>query len=268
MKVFLSVLIIQVVSEPCVPCIPGPCEMYACNTSCTGEDPYIIGFSFSNLSIASFPISPYTDTPLTVYLTVQATTANGEKITKSSNGIVLDFTAPILVKDVVHFDVVFDTNQPIEFQSSNDTISVEFEFADPESGIVEYSWAIGTEPFLTDIQNFTSLGLETKISNSQLSGLLTHNSTYYATVMAVNGAGLLGKASSNGVTYIATELNVTELASYVRVRSVESLSVPLASDRNLSIIFELGHVLDFASIAWNGVTEEVDQISKSLFAVF
>src|SRR5207247_7979322 len=65
--------------------------------------------------------------------------------------------------------------------------------SDPESGISEYFYAIGTTPNGTDIAGFTSAGLNTSITRSGLS--LEIEKTYYITVKAVNGVGLISQGT-------------------------------------------------------------------------
>ncbi len=58
------------------------------------------------------------------------------------------------------------------------------------STIQEYLWAIGSQAGATDMQNFTSVGLDQIGTNDNLSDSLFHNHTYYITLRAINGAGL------------------------------------------------------------------------------
>lgn len=71
--------------------------------------------------------------------------------------------------------------------------------SDPESGIVEYQYGIGSFPGFVDIINWTSTGLSTEITRTGLH--LIEGMTYYFTVKAKNGVGTWGNSgSSDGIT--------------------------------------------------------------------
>ena len=272
----------KVVLDPCLPCLLGPCENFSCSQNCTLEDPSTFTFSFSNLNLqpgylanqsdahsvnVPHSLSPFLSslshfTPAVYYITVVATTTSGYQVMSSSNGVTIDLTPPVILQEIQHFDVTFNPSQPIMFQGSNDTISVSWQFSDAQSGISEYIWAIGTSPGAADVMNHTSVGTATYAINDGLQGLLTHNETYYVTVVAVNGAGLMTTSTSRGVTYIATELNATELEQFVFVLEVEEISVPSPDDRNLTVTLEQGFRVDFAGVSWEGIPGEVDQICE------
>ncbi|MDQ7779023.1 MAG: PQQ-binding-like beta-propeller repeat protein, partial [Planctomycetota bacterium] len=87
----------------------------------------------------------------------------------------------------------------VDFQISTASISANWSgFADPESGIQAYEWAIGTTPGGTDVQGFLDVGLLTGATNGTVS--LWHGQTCFATVRARNNAGLTTTATSDGVT--------------------------------------------------------------------
>ncbi|MBD3181126.1 hypothetical protein GF312_02470, partial [Candidatus Poribacteria bacterium] len=72
------------------------------------------------------------------------------------------------------------------------------ESQDNESGIVKYQYAIGTSPGGNEVTNWTSTGLNTTVSKGGLN--LLQNTTYYISVKAENGAGLLSDAGvSDGI---------------------------------------------------------------------
>ena len=77
----------------------------------------------------------------------------------------------------------------IDYQTSTTTLSANWAgvFADAESGITGYEWAIGTTSGGTNIQGYTSVGTSTSATNSSLS--LTSGTKYYVTVRATNGDG-------------------------------------------------------------------------------
>ena len=272
-------------SSPCHPCSPGPCSSYACCLNCTALDPYTLAFTLHNLSLipgyytnqsdpldgdaeydsdhrANTMISLFTDhfQPAAYYMTVQATTASGQSIVGSSNGVVIDTTAPEQIAPIDHFDIAFSTTQPTGYQSSNDTIAARWAFRDLQSGVVDYQWSIGTTPGGFNIQPFLSVGTSLRAENADLLGLLAHNTTYYVTVIATNGAGLSANATSSGIIYSTTELNSSALQSSVSVDFVRAVDVR-NEDGNITEIL-VAEDSDRSAIYWDRVTEEVEQICK------
>jgi hypothetical protein len=69
---------------------------------------------------------------------------------------------------------------------------------DPQSGISEYRYGIGTELGTVDVVNWTSAGLNTQITHTGLS--LVIGQYYYFTVKARNGCGLWSQpGNSDGI---------------------------------------------------------------------
>ena len=74
--------------------------------------------------------------------------------------------------------------------------------SDPESGIVEFSYAVGTTAEGYDVVDWTSAGTATEETITGLS--LTPSRKYYVSVKALNGQGLWSEVgSSNGITVSA-----------------------------------------------------------------
>lgn len=272
-------------SNPCRSCLPGPCSHYGCTYNCTTNDPYIINFTLHNLTLspgyhtnqsdassgdfefessntANTLLSLFTDyyQPASYFITVQAVTASGRYITASSSGVIIDITPPEPMAPIDHFDVSFSYVQPINFQASNDTISVRWAFRDLQSGIVEYQWAIGTGSNTTDIQTFVSVGTSLEATNSGLFGILEHNTTYYVTVVARNGAGLSTYVTSDGVTYSASVLNFTAIEEVVMIEFVRSLVVSGEDGEGEEVL--VVEQEDRAAIMWDGVSEDVEDICE------
>jgi hypothetical protein len=70
-------------------------------------------------------------------------------------------------------------------------------FADHESGILRYEWAIGTSSCLMDIENYTSVGLRTDVESTNRD--LQRGAWYFVSVRAFNYAGLYSELASNGI---------------------------------------------------------------------
>ena len=171
----------------------------------------------------------------------------------------IDTSPPVLVAPIQQFDVAFSTEEPTIFQGNNDTISASWVFQDPQSGIVDYLWAIGRYPYGDDVQEFVSVGTATRATNSSLVGLLETNTTYYVTVVAVNGAGLRANATSEGITYLETELNITALELLVEVEFSE-LFVFVGNGTESEILRTVRE--DRTSIFWTGVSDDIEEICK------
>ncbi|MEW5768585.1 MAG: FG-GAP-like repeat-containing protein [bacterium] len=106
-----------------------------------------------------------------------------------SNGIkVNDSTPP--TKPVVTDDG--------DVTSDKTKLHAKWSSSDPESGIVEYQYAIGTTSGGTNVVGWTSVGLATEVTKSGLN--LIWGQTYYFAVKAKNGAGLWSEVGvSNGI---------------------------------------------------------------------
>ena len=66
---------------------------------------------------------------------------------------------------------------------------------DPDSGIIGYLYAIGTNPGWTDVVGWTNNGTATAVTRTGLS--LTNGVRYYFSVKAVNGGWLEGNAANS-----------------------------------------------------------------------
>ncbi|MBI2933480.1 MAG: hypothetical protein HYY16_17690, partial [Planctomycetes bacterium] len=126
-------------------------------------------------------------------LTLPAPGTPGSLSANKALVIITDSTPPVAgaVNDGPAADVDFQNNA---WQISANWTA----FTDPESGITDYEWAIGTTPGGTEIQPFTTVGLSTVAAAGNLS--LAHGITYYVTVRATNGGGLTATAGSDGIT--------------------------------------------------------------------
>jgi len=86
-----------------------------------------------------------------------------------------------------------------EYTSSTTQLHASWSASDPDSGIAEYQYAIGTTAGGTDIVGWTLTGVQTSVTKGGLS--LVDGETYYFTVKAKNGAGLWSSAgNSDGIT--------------------------------------------------------------------
>jgi subtilisin family serine protease len=83
--------------------------------------------------------------------------------------------------------------------NSTTTLRARWSASDPESGIAEYKYGIGSGPGDVDVINWTSVGASTGVTRTGLS--LTNGMSYYFTVKARNGVGTWSSAgNSDGIT--------------------------------------------------------------------
>ncbi|XP_022088109.1 uncharacterized protein LOC110977889 isoform X2 [Acanthaster planci] len=82
------------------------------------------------------------------------------------------------------------------------SLQAKWHFVDPESPIVDYSWAVGTTRGGTQLQRFTSVGTQTDGANTNLS--MQHGSRVHVTVTARNAAGLVAVATSGPIIVDST----------------------------------------------------------------
>ncbi|XP_078597675.1 uncharacterized protein LOC144873854 [Branchiostoma floridae x Branchiostoma japonicum] len=85
---------------------------------------------------------------------------------------------------------VYDGYIDLTAQTLSDwgSVSAKWSMVDPESPIVDFSWAIGTTRGGTQLQGFVPLGIQENARNSNL--FLQHGSYVHVTVLATNAAGL------------------------------------------------------------------------------
>ncbi len=198
--------------------------------------------------------------PASYYVTIETITASGSRVTSSSNGVTIDATPPEVTTPIQNFDLSFSEREPVRFQGSNDTISARWGFQDEQSDVIEYMWAVGTSPYGGDIQEYISVGIA---GEAVLRGLtLIHNTTYYVSVLARNGAGLVANVTSTeGVTYIATELNVTLLGRLVNVEFTELLEFTDAVTGEGYMVRRTDRD-SHAGVQWEGVGTDIEDLCK------
>ena len=87
-----------------------------------------------------------------------------------------------------------------------------------------------------------------------------NNVTYYISVVVRNGAGLTTNVTSTGVTFIASQLNVTMLSTLVNVEFTEALTF---TDTNGERFMVRKTDRDFrASVSWEGVGRDIEDLCK------
>lgn len=258
----------------------GPCSRFGCQTNCTATEPQEIPFSLDELTLWPYanrsiiigtfdPTLPPLDSsysqPATYFLVVKAVAASGRVAVSSSNGVVVDATPPLFVS-IEHIDTAWKVNEPATYQKSNSTIAARWKFIDPESFVSEYRWAVGSSYGFSDIQSFLSVGLRTFAMNSSLEGIIQDNGTYYASVMAINGAGLATVAHSNGITYVARPLNETIVQQ--SVSTLFSESIVETANLTVAVNLDRSRFTEKLGISWGVLSGQVETICKLCLLFF
>ncbi|XP_078621329.1 uncharacterized protein LOC144887805 [Branchiostoma floridae x Branchiostoma japonicum] len=188
----------------CTPCMDD-CSAYSCDLNCTVDDTTLHQVLITNLHLSAHMMITQDNSTISVpalyYITIKAVSGSGRFALSSSDGVYIDVTPPVF-ESLYHVDLAWSEDEQSDFQGTNSTIAIRWEAYDIESQVVEYFWAIGTSPFSVDIQDFVSVGLATNASNNGLEGTLQPLHTYYATVIAINAAGLNTTMSTTGVTFL------------------------------------------------------------------
>jgi len=128
----------------------------------------------------------------------------GNFSTIGSNYINIDWTNPTLSS------IADGTGNDEDYTTNNTEISANWVAGiDPNSDINEYFYCVGTSPYTTDVIDWTSNSTNTNFTESGL--LLTYDSTYYVSLMAVNGAGLNSDTICSDGNLLLTVLGVNSI---------------------------------------------------------
>ena len=113
---------------------------------------------------------------------------DGFKSSKSSNGVIVDDSPPIVGK-------IIDKNQYVSF--TNELHVRWTDGYDFESGIREYLVAVGSGSNEDDVLEYFSVGLARQIKIKNIT--MNPGSTYFITLQIVNKAGMASRVSSSGI---------------------------------------------------------------------
>lgn len=132
-------------------------------------------------------------TGTTYYLTVRVTDVAGNVTIATTDGVTADGSAPstsgVVVNDGAGTDIDYLRGPTTGF------IANWSGFADSQSGIASYEWAVGTSPGASNTLPWVS----TTTTAWSRSITLVHGTRYYTSVRATNGAGLVSAyVSSDG----------------------------------------------------------------------
>ncbi|KJE90308.1 hypothetical protein CAOG_01639 [Capsaspora owczarzaki ATCC 30864] len=171
-----------------------------------------------------------------IYITLVAINGAGIRAKMTSQKLLVDLTPPALgqLRDGL------STTEDAVYQPTNE-ISANWDgFDDPESGILEYRWAIGTGKGLLNVMPMTSVGLATSASFNLTSG--ADGLKYFVTLEAVNNVAAITVAHSDGVQITAITPTVGSVVIYDYLRgAVEYLAA------NSSVLLEIEDFSDLHS---------------------
>nr|XP_006817093.1 PREDICTED: uncharacterized protein LOC100376421 [Saccoglossus kowalevskii] len=215
------------VARPCQPCALS-CGDINCDGSClediTTEFKVVLdGLQLTPTSSLQYN-EPYNNLPSIYHLSIKALTGSGRYVVASSDGVYIDDSPPVF-NYLYHVDMSRSEDETITYQGSNSTIAVKWSAYDIGSQLYEFRWAIGSEPYGTDIQSFLSVGVTDFVENSGLFGLIEDGNTYFVTVEAVNNAGMTTVQVTSGVTLVLTSPNIDATKTVLSCDNMDT-SVP------------------------------------------
>ncbi|CAH1791083.1 unnamed protein product, partial [Owenia fusiformis] len=187
-----DVIPFQEVVETCLPC-SSACDALFCDASCVEPmKMYTIIWDDLDLEDKQYVSTNNTYENRTVAATyfvhVKSLTGSGLYTSATSNGITIDTSGP-LVDILYHVDISVSDKNRVVHQGQNHTIAARWDAYDMESQVVGFEWAIGTEPFATDIQSYRWMGNQKLGKSDDLSAVLQDGHTYYVSVRVTNRAG-------------------------------------------------------------------------------
>jgi len=145
--------------------------------------------------------------------------AGNRSLTSVFNRIFYDATPPIL-------PTVSDSGI---FTQDLSRLSASWSAVDPETGIAEYEYKIGTAPGGSDVVGATSAGSDTSVTATSLT--LTQGQKYFISVRAKNGAGSWGDwGASDGIYADASIPAISEVVSPANRKYNENDSVTIRPD--------------------------------------
>ena len=127
-----------------------------------------------------------------VFVTVNARNDENLKTSQTARAFVADTTPP----QIVLRDGNTSFPQDFDYQWSRNTVQAVLSVTEDVSRLVATTWAIGTIPNGTDLQEFTDVGYSTSLQNNNLD--LQHNHRYYVSAYALNDKTIETWVSTDG----------------------------------------------------------------------
>ncbi len=169
--------------------------MYAIGTTPGGIN--VVGWTDNGMSKTVNKTGLSLISGTTYYFTVKAINGVNLETSSSSDGVMIDTSLPA---DTTPPSAVFvneGLGQDVDVIKSSTTVSANWTASnDPESGILNYMYAIGTSPGASGVLSWTNNDRELSATVSGLN--LYAGTSYYFSVKAINGVGLETVSSADG----------------------------------------------------------------------
>ena len=168
----------------------------SCNISVLDKSGHVLFLETRNTSSGNVSVSPGNVLLHGESYNASVECVNNAGLAASTSAVfAIDNTPPIqtgAIKAGVSRDLAF------QYQSDTSSITATWPpFADYESDVQNYQFAIGTQIYQDDVVSFENVRLATQVTKNDLS--LSEGSVYYITVIATNLAGLSANISSLGL---------------------------------------------------------------------
>ncbi|CAH1802680.1 unnamed protein product [Owenia fusiformis] len=223
------------VIKTCLPC-NAACDSLFCDENCNElmkmYDIVWDDLELEDKQMFSSSLNKTEALPATYFVHVKAITGSGLYITATSNGITIDTSGPS-VDILYHVDVSVSDMNKVSSQGQNHTIGARWDASDIESQVVSFEWAIGSGPFLTDIQPYQMMGNKKFGKSEDLRGILQDGHIYFVSVRVTNGAGGQTTNSSAGVMIALPKAVTTYVEVNTTCRSSYDIPINLASDATI-----------------------------------
>ena len=172
----------------------------SCNISVLDEAGHLRFLEKSNVSLGNVSLSPSDFLHGERYNATVVCINNAGLAASSTVIFAIDNTSPIQTGPIT---AGVSRNQNFQYQSDTDSIVATWPpFAEYESAVLNYRFAIGTRPYQDDVISFENVQLATQVFKNDLS--LSQGNVYYITVIATNLAGLSTNVSSLGLVIDTT----------------------------------------------------------------
>ena len=213
-------------------------------------------------------LSKYVDSGIEYYVSMKAKNGAGffSNVMVSSPVIVLGENIPGVIDD--------GRNKFIDEDATRDTSSLAITFRGFQSeicNIISYEFAIGSEPFFSDVSSFSDFGIVHNETHGWAERHITldEDKTYYATMRARTGHDCHEEfivSSSDGITVdsmaptvsIIPTLNDTTVEENFYVYNDDNFGISLNVDDssgNVHVTYSIGH-LPFADDVWPSTVSE------------
>ena len=171
-------------------------DIRSCNISVLEKSGHVRFLETRNTSSGNVSLSPIVGLLHGESYNASVECVNNAGLSASSSvRFTIDNTPPIQTGSIM---AGVSRDVALQYQSDTNSITATWSpFAEHESEVQNYQFAIGTQPYEDDVVRFENVRLATQVTKNDLS--LSEGNVYYITVIATNVAGLSTNASSLGL---------------------------------------------------------------------